>query len=136
MTEKLSNILAVDILPVVMGGTNYTRDTPPHSVISIYDYPSPRKLAQYLHHLDNNMEDYLEYFRWKVKYKVVNASISSPKSYCKLCEIVHDVTFPKPKIMQDFGAFWPPAEEVCRPKMLEDHLGSMSDIHSLFNYVP
>ncbi len=127
VTEKVGNILWIgDMLPIVLGGTNYTRDTPPHSVISIYDYPSPRQLAEHLHHLDNNMEDYLEYFKWRVKYKVNNPMISLVKSYCKLCEIVHNETFPKSTIMKDFGAFWPPAKKICKQRMLKHHLGTIS----------
>ncbi len=117
VTEKVGNILDVDLVPVVMGGTNYTRDTPPHSVISVYDYQSPKQLAEYLHYLDNNMEEYLEYFKWKAKYKLVNPRISIPRSYCKLCEIAHNETFPRPTVMRDFGAFWPPGEKVCYSRL-------------------
>ena len=121
VTEKLANILPMDLVPVVLGGTNYSRDTPPHSVINVYDFQSPRQLAGYIHELDDNMEKYLEYFKWKLDYSVINSSVARPMSYCKLCEILHSKRSPRPKVVQGMAAFWPPADKVCRPQTILKH---------------
>ena len=56
------------IIPVVLGGANYSQLVPPHSVINVMDYPSPRALAEYLHKLDWNDTLYNEYFQWQDYY--------------------------------------------------------------------
>ena len=51
ITEKLWRILDTNIVPVVMGGGNYTRDAPEKSVINVNDFPSVKALADYLIYL-------------------------------------------------------------------------------------
>ena len=85
VTEKLFRTLNHGgLIPVVMGGANYSRLVPPHSVINIRDFPSPRALADYLHVLDNNDTLYNEYFRWKGHYELVDLDI-----HCPLCSYLH-----------------------------------------------
>ena len=85
VTEKLFRTLSHGgLIPVVMGGANYSRLVPPHSVINIQDFPSPRALADYLHVLDNNDTLYNEYFRWKGHYELVDLDI-----HCPLCSYLH-----------------------------------------------
>ncbi len=57
VTEKLYRTLSTEVIPVVYGGTDYTRDSPPHSVINIMDYRSPKHLAEYLHALAANISE-------------------------------------------------------------------------------
>ena len=47
-SEKLYHPLRYNIVPIVYGGGNFTRDTPPSSVIDIMDYPNPKHLAKHL----------------------------------------------------------------------------------------
>ena len=54
ITEKLWRILDSNIVPVVMGGGNYTRDAPQNSVINVNDFPSVKALADYLTYLTEN----------------------------------------------------------------------------------
>lgn len=54
VTEKLWRILDSAIVPIVMGGGNYSRIAPPHSVIDVNDYSSVEELAKYLVHLTEN----------------------------------------------------------------------------------
>ena len=54
ITEKLWRILDLGIVPVVMGGGNYTRDAPEHSVINVEDFDSVKELADYLIFLTEN----------------------------------------------------------------------------------
>ena len=85
VTEKLFRTMRNGgLIPVVMGGANYTQVAPPHSVINIQDFPSPRALADYLHVLDDNDTLYNEYFHWKGHYKVVDRAI-----LCPLCSFLH-----------------------------------------------
>ena len=49
--DDLWKILNSNIVPVVMGGGNYTRDAPEKSVINVNDFPSVKALADYLIHL-------------------------------------------------------------------------------------
>ena len=47
-------MLDLNIVPVVMGGGNYSRDAPKYSVINIKDFPSAKALADYLTYLTRN----------------------------------------------------------------------------------
>ena len=54
ITEKLWRILDLPVVPIVMGGGNYRRDAPPHSVIDVNDFPHVKALASYLNFLMEN----------------------------------------------------------------------------------
>ncbi|KAK2138336.1 hypothetical protein LSH36_3293g00016 [Paralvinella palmiformis] len=69
ITEKSFRTLNYNLIPVVMGGGNYTRDLPPHSFIDTRKFSSPKQLARYLDHLNRTPEEYMEYFQWKHTYK-------------------------------------------------------------------
>ena len=125
VTEKLANVLPLDLVPIVLGGTNYTRDSPPNSLINVYDFRSPRQLADYVNELDKNTEKYLKYFKWKTNYRVINGSIASPSSYCKFCDILHG--FPRTKVVKNMAAFWPTADKICLSKMVRDHFFTYSE---------
>jgi hypothetical protein len=47
-------VLDLNIVPVVMGGGNYSRDAPEYSVINLKDFPSAKALADYLTYLTRN----------------------------------------------------------------------------------
>ena len=47
-------MLDLNIVPVVMGGGNYSRDAPEYSVINVKDFPSAKALADYLTYLTRN----------------------------------------------------------------------------------
>jgi hypothetical protein len=55
-------VLDLNIVPVVMGGGNYSRDAPEYSVIDVKDFPSAKALADYLIYLTKNPVSY-DYFR-------------------------------------------------------------------------
>ena len=50
-TEKLFRALAADLVPVVMGGANYSNIVPPKSVINVKDFASPELLGKELKRL-------------------------------------------------------------------------------------
>ena len=70
VTEKFFVLMARNIVPVVLGGANYSAIAPPHSYINALDY-SPKQLAQYLLELDRNDTLYKEYFWWKPFYRYI-----------------------------------------------------------------
>ena len=94
VTEKLFRALSTEIVPIVYGGTNYSRDAPPHSVINVEDYSSPKELARYLRRLASNETDYNAYFEWKSTYGVRSKEVQQ-RGFCKLCEIVNTPSFYK-----------------------------------------
>ena len=51
-------MLDLNIVPVVMGGGNYSRDAPEYSVINVKDFPSAKALADYLTYLTRNPVSY------------------------------------------------------------------------------
>jgi len=93
VTEKMYNILKLNVVPIVLGGTDYSRDAPPNSVINIQDFDSPKQLSEYLIELDKNEDKYLEYFKWKHEYKVVTGK-PFQDAFCRLCEILNDPDYP------------------------------------------
>ena len=111
VTEKLEKILQYDIIPVTLGGANYSRVAPPHSFINALDYKSPKKLADYLHSLSNNQTEYLKYFEWKMKYSVFEYKANTVNAFCKLCAILNNkVSYVR---HEDFLSWWLPSG-ICK----------------------
>ncbi|KAK2169592.1 hypothetical protein NP493_1181g00027 [Ridgeia piscesae] len=54
VTEKLYRILNLNVVPIVLGYSNYSAFLPPHSFIDVRDFDSPKKLAAYLTMLNEN----------------------------------------------------------------------------------
>ena len=89
----------MDIVPIVMGSANYSAIAPQGSYIDVNDFSSAEKLAEELKRLSNNREEYLNFFRWKAKTKVIREQWG-----CNLCKSLQD---PKPsKTYEDLGAWW------------------------------
>ena len=62
VTEKLFRPMTYDVVPIVYGGADYAQYLPEHSFINIRDFRSPQSLAQHLHQLMADDEQYLKYF--------------------------------------------------------------------------
>ncbi|KAK8732039.1 hypothetical protein OTU49_007151 [Cherax quadricarinatus] len=88
VTEKLFNILRLDVIPVVYGSANYSQHAPPHSYIDALSFPTAKALADYLIYLNNNDTAYNEYFRWKRFHRIPGWSTVA-KPFCDLCERLH-----------------------------------------------
>ena len=86
ISEKAWNILKLNIVPVVMGGANYTQLLPPHSFIDVRDFKSPRHLAEYLKMLSKNDKLYREYLQWKTHYKIVSTHFQLT---CQICAFMN-----------------------------------------------
>ncbi|XP_011308371.1 alpha-(1,3)-fucosyltransferase C [Fopius arisanus] len=86
VTEKLSNALMHNVVPVVYGGADYGSSAPPNSYINTLDFRSPKELAQFLIRLTKNPSKYAEYFRWKRYYEIVPGT---QLAICRLCKYLH-----------------------------------------------
>ncbi len=105
VTEKFFRRLAQNVVPVVMGKAQYDNGVaPPHAVINIADFSTPKELAEYLLRLDQNPEEYLSYFWWQDHYQV-HKSTNKPESMCDLCKKLHSKTEP-PKVYEDMTEWW------------------------------
>jgi hypothetical protein len=102
ITEKFYKPLQHELIPVVLGGGDYKTAAPPHSYINVQDFESPRALAQYLHHLSHNENDYYAYFKWKSRYKIT--SMENDAS-CTLCNIAHNSSWSRPA-HTDYYNWW------------------------------
>jgi alpha-1,3-fucosyltransferase len=102
ITEKFFKILRFDIIPVVLGGGNYSKIAPARSFINANDFNSILDLANYLQYLDKNATAYAEYFEWKNYFEVVQETSSA---FCKLCESLHNKNV-GPKSYDDIFKWW------------------------------
>ena len=100
ITEKLWDKLASGkVVPVVLGGSNYSRLLPPNSFIDISNFTSPKALAKYLLKLDEDDSMYNSYFEWRRYYQ-----ISCANHECKLCEYLNKYT--KKKVYTNIQKWW------------------------------
>ena len=90
-----------NVLPVVMGGADYSKIAPPKSYIDQKDFSSPKDLAYYLKYLLKNGTAYQEYFIWKTYFKVYRTS----RAMCHLCEKLNS-EIPQPKIYENINDWW------------------------------
>ncbi|XP_037078691.1 alpha-(1,3)-fucosyltransferase C-like [Pollicipes pollicipes] len=88
VTEKLFDTLKYDVVPIVLGGSNYSSYAPPGSYIEAMKY-SPKELAEYLLELDKNDAQYNKYFEWKGKYRIAPKDDFKKSSFCGLCKYLH-----------------------------------------------
>ena len=108
VTEKFFNAMKRTIIPIVFGGTDYhgSAGAPPHSHINAFkDYKNPKHLAQYLHWLMENHEEYAEYFWWKEFYlSIDDGHIRLYPSFCNMCLHLHEDK--QTKIYTDIENWW------------------------------
>lgn len=103
-TEKLYSILQLDLVPIVLGGANYTSLVPPFSYIDALKFKSAQELAEYLKLLDKDDALYRQYFWWKPHYRVRNHINDLKLSMCGLCSRLHvdnDI-----KVYEDMERWW------------------------------
>lgn len=112
VTEKLFNVLEYDIVPVVLGGANYTAVAPPGSFIDALSFKSPKHLAEYLKEVSRDFSLYRKYHRWKKKHTVViNSFAKGP--FCDLCKMLHSSYFRQTTVTADIQQRWNATAE-CR----------------------
>lgn len=86
VTEKMYDTMKYNVIPIVLGNSNYNYIAPRHSVIDTKKFKSPKQLAGYLKQLMSNFSEYVKYFEWKKKYYVDDGW---EYALCQLCEMLH-----------------------------------------------
>ena len=94
----------MNVIPVVMGGTNYSKLAIPGSYINVMDFKTVKQLAEYLQYLDKNNTAYNEYFKWRLKYKVFPSNIDL--SMCQICKWYVAKSPLEPKVYDDLETHW------------------------------
>jgi alpha-1,3-fucosyltransferase len=85
VTEKFFKVLNYNIIPIVLGGANYSKFAPSKSYIDVRDFQSVGQLAEYLQYLNKNETAYSEYFEWKSYFRVV---VDYKNVFCHLCQVI------------------------------------------------
>lgn len=85
VTEKFYRPLLFDIVPVVMGGANYSTLAPPGSYVDALEFESPERLGEYLQEVARQPEWYGSYFLWKE-----HTELKYESAACKLCSKLHE----------------------------------------------
>ena len=123
ITEKVYKILQDNVftVPIVRGLGPYNHTLPHHSYINAADFPTPKHLAQYLSKLNKNSTQYMEYFKWREKFKCEDFYSSRYEWPCRLCQKVCDLRDKKQiKILNNMDIF--KNEAVClKPKHMLDN---------------
>ena len=90
VTEKLFEPMSRNIIPVVLGGANYSKLLPPNSYIDAFNdfAEDPRGLANLLHKIAADDAVYGSYFWWKDFYEVAGLSPKDRASApCQICQL-------------------------------------------------
>ncbi|XP_074595875.1 alpha-(1,3)-fucosyltransferase C-like [Brevipalpus obovatus] len=91
VTEKLWNSLKYNVVPIVMGGANYSAILPPNSYIDVFNFSSAQNLAEFLKKVSNDDQLYSSYFKWKQSYTIKARSMEQD-----MCSICRALISPKP----------------------------------------
>ena len=73
-------------LPIVMGGAQYDQYLPRGSYLDVNQFSSPKSLADHLHFLDTNDEEYNKYFQWETHHTCL---LKHP--HCALCDSLYEL---------------------------------------------
>ena len=101
VTEKFFKVLNRCVVPVVLGGANYSEIAPERSYIDAGRFKSPEALAKYMQYLDQNDTAYAEYFEWKPYFNITLYSAV----FCQICEALNDPHRPA-KTYPDLEQLW------------------------------
>ena len=100
VTEKFFNSLRYSVVPVVLGGANYSSLISKDAFINVADFESPRHLANYLNLLGKNMTAYENYFHWRRKEIPAQS-----QPFCDLCQMLNNSSLPS-KSYENVGNWW------------------------------
>ena len=121
VTEKLWRAMHINIVPVVMGGYNYSELLPPKSYIDVQDYTSPKELADYLKMLNKNDTLYNEYLQWKGRYDIVE----HPSRACNVCEYLNKADGVQ-KTYDRLDLFWSKEKDCYSPEKFYKNIAASS----------
>ncbi|KAF2880052.1 hypothetical protein ILUMI_26121 [Ignelater luminosus] len=101
VTEKLFNVLLLNVVPIVYSAGINENVVPPKSIINIADFKNAGHLADYLKYLDDNVDEYVKYLEWKKDYSIrTERRIAA----CRLCEKLHQPL--KRSVYEDISGWW------------------------------
>jgi hypothetical protein len=120
ITEKFFLMLKYDIIPVVIGGGNYSRFVPKSGYINGLDFKSAKDLGTYLNYLDSNKTAFNSYFKWKKHVNFLDYTVSYA-FICEMCIQAHlDHYFEiKKKTIHDFDKYWNKQTQCFNTKVTE-----------------
>ncbi|XP_013775480.1 alpha-(1,3)-fucosyltransferase C-like [Limulus polyphemus] len=104
VTEKFFNVLDYNVVPIVLGGANYSDIAPPNSYIDARKFQSVEELAKFLLLVDKYDDLYNSYFEWKKTHRVERYGAGG-HGWCELCAALHDRKLPANTI-KDFHGWW------------------------------
>ncbi|ELU18129.1 hypothetical protein CAPTEDRAFT_114338 [Capitella teleta] len=104
VSEKIWKVMNLNVIPVVMGGVEYSNIMPKDSFIDVRDFNSAKDLAKYISYLKNNDTAYNAMLRNKASLRGV--SLKPHKSTgCKICQRLHE-TKGQVSVVHALDAFW------------------------------
>ena len=105
VTEKMFDALKHNVVPVVLGGVNYSATFPEKSFINMRDFTSMKSLADYLLMLSEKKSEYMKYFKWKADYEILNSKHDFHQSHCRLCQFLHE-NEGKKRVVSSLSKWW------------------------------
>ena len=124
VTEKVFVVMQYYIVPVVMGGANYSEHLPPNSFIDVRDFNSPQELAAFLKEVAQDDARYRKYFEWKTLYTAGGTQL-----HCDVCEYINK-NWNKTEILERFDQFWSRKRFCTDPlKYFEHHFYNYEFLH-------
>ncbi|KAJ0177337.1 hypothetical protein K1T71_007346 [Dendrolimus kikuchii] len=109
VTEKLLHGLQHYAVPIVYGAANYSRFMPDGIYLNAREL-GPQKLAERMHEIINDKEQYYNFFRWH-KYYSFHQTEEDPETdiYCKFCEKMNDIEYMrKSTVLEHVRKWWNP----------------------------
>ena len=102
-TEKFFSMFngGIDMIPVVLGGANYSSIAPYHSYVDASEFDSPKALAHHLKLLDADDAKFNSYFWWRKFYR---RKFNHHQSLCDVCERLN--TDKSTSIYPDMRDWW------------------------------
>lgn len=98
ITEKYWNHpMVVDMIPLVIGGANYTDLVLEESFINVLQFKNINDLITTIKSIDESCDEWIKYFRWKAKYELWNPIYGGwpyvSDWICKICELLYNSSF-------------------------------------------
>ncbi len=107
VTEKFWTYLSGKLIPIVLGGADYKKVSPPHSYINALDYPNPKELAGHLNYLLSNVTAYSEYFEWVPYFNVYGTEDANyAHTMCQLCEALNNQSSTSSHSYENIHDWW------------------------------
>jgi len=89
ITENVFLSMQNDIIPIIFNGVRDIHNfLPPHSYINANNFNSIKELGDYLIFLDENPQEYVNYFWWKNYYEIIMHT--KVQSYCDICGKINE----------------------------------------------